>query len=68
VQIFNKDDKTDTIDDRYWTVRAEPVPEEELNPPENSRQIYVAHVNSEQSNVRVIDSPWLCPLAIVALM
>lgn len=51
MQIFHADEKTDTIDDRYWTVRAEAVPEEELDPPENSRKIYVAHVLQDQSSV-----------------
>ena len=49
-QVFSPDEKIDTIDDRYWVVRAEPVPPEEVDPPQHSRRIHVYHFNLQQNN------------------
>jgi hypothetical protein len=51
-QIFGLDDRIDTIDDRYWIVRAEGVPPEEATPPAHSRRIHVYHFSMQNNNVR----------------
>ena len=45
VQIFPRSHKLSEINDDYWDVRAEPVPEEELNPSATSRTIHVYHIS-----------------------
>ena len=58
-QIFGLDDRIDTIDDRYWIVRAEGVPPEEAAPPAHSRRIHVYHFSMQNNNVRP-PSPSCC--------
>ncbi len=48
--MFAADEKIDTIDDRYWQVRAEPVPQEEMDPPQSTRRIHAYHVNPDATN------------------
>ena len=45
MQIFSRSHKLSDINDDYWDVRAEPVPEEELNPSATSRTIHVYHIS-----------------------
>ena len=45
LQIFSRSHKLSDINDDYWDVRAEPVPEEELNPSATSRTIHVYHIS-----------------------
>lgn len=44
LQIFTRSHKLSDINDDYWDVRAEPVPEEEMNPSATSRTIHVYHI------------------------
>ena len=44
LQIFTRSHKLNDINDDYWDVRAEPVPEEEMNPSATSRTIHVYHI------------------------
>lgn len=50
LQVFAPDEKIDSINDRYWQVRAEAIPEEEMDPPQSTRRIYAYHVNPELTN------------------
>lgn len=50
LQIFALEDRIDTIDDRYWMVRAEGVPAEDVDPPQHSRRIHVYHFNLQPNN------------------
>lgn len=62
--MFAADEKIDTIDDRYWQVRAEPVPQEEMDPPQSTRRIHAYHVNPDATNnVRVALLLWHSLLA-----
>ncbi|EIE26652.1 cysteine proteinase [Coccomyxa subellipsoidea C-169] len=49
-KVFAPDEKIDSIDDRYWQVRAEPIPEEEMEPPQSTRRIHAYHVNPDATN------------------
>jgi len=52
LQIFSRSHKLSDINDDYWDVRAEPVPEEELNPSATSRTIHVYHISPPGASVR----------------
>lgn len=44
LQVFAPDEKIDTINDQYWQVRAEAIPQEEVDHPQSTRRIHVYHV------------------------
>lgn len=51
MQIFARSHKLSEINDDYWDVRAEPVPEEELSPSATSRTIHVYHISPPGATV-----------------
>lgn len=65
VQVFAPDEKIDSIDDRYWQVRAEPIPEEEMEPPQSTRRIHAYHVNPDATNNVSAPQPPLCALHVI---
>ncbi|CAL8466972.1 g6508 [Coccomyxa elongata] len=58
-KVFAADEKIDTIDDRYWQVRAEPVPQEEMDPPQSTRRIHAYHVNPDATNNVNFGNPFI---------
>ncbi|KAL8095028.1 hypothetical protein AgCh_036497 [Apium graveolens] len=54
-KIFPLDEKIDSINDQYWTLRAEEIPEEEKNLGPNDRLIHVYHFTTEtgQNQLRI---------------
>ncbi|KAI3884831.1 hypothetical protein MKX03_009921 [Papaver bracteatum] len=54
-KIFSLSEKIENIDDQYWTLRAEEVPEEEKNMGPKERLIYVYHytIDASQSQMQV---------------
>ncbi|KAH7415376.1 hypothetical protein KP509_14G040100 [Ceratopteris richardii] len=42
-KVFNANEKIENINDQYWTLRAEEIPQEELQMGPNSRAIHVYH-------------------------
>ena len=52
-QIYEPDEGVEGINDAYWTMRAEAVPEDELDVPDGDRVIYLCHVSvNEGKHVR----------------
>ncbi|CAH9102394.1 unnamed protein product [Cuscuta europaea] len=48
-KIFPSNEKIENINDQYWTLRAEEIPEEEKNIGPHDRQIHVYHFTKETS-------------------
>lgn len=48
-KIFTTSEKIENINDQYWTLRAEEIPEEEKNIGPSDRLIHVYHFNKENS-------------------
>ena len=47
-KIFSEADEIDTINDQYWTIRAEEVPEEELRASPDDKLVHVRHFFRDQ--------------------
>ena len=57
-QIYEPDEGVEGINDAYWTMRAEAVPEDELDVPDGDRVIYLCHVSvNEGKHVRPLSPP-----------
>ncbi|XP_060184871.1 ubiquitin C-terminal hydrolase 13-like [Lycium barbarum] len=63
MQIFPTSEKIDNINDQYWTLRAEEIPEEEKNLGPNDRLIHVYHFTKEtaqnQMQIQNFGEPFL---------
>lgn len=56
-QVYETDsaEPVNSINDTYWTMRAEAVPEDELDIPEGDRIIFLCHVSvNEGKHVRIL--------------
>jgi ubiquitin carboxyl-terminal hydrolase 7 len=53
-KIFPPSEKIENINDQYWTLRAEEIPEEEKNLGPNDRLIHVYHFTKESAQNQVI--------------
>ena len=49
-KILAEDQKTEDMNDSYWTYRAEPNPSDEVNLPEDERLITVCHIDLEKED------------------
>ncbi|KAK9823704.1 hypothetical protein WJX72_004794 [[Myrmecia] bisecta] len=59
-KVFDPKEKIDTINDQYWTVRAEVVPEDELQLKVTERMIMVYHMQTDaHRNVSNFGDPFL---------
>ncbi|KHG30204.1 Ubiquitin carboxyl-terminal hydrolase 13 -like protein [Gossypium arboreum] len=56
-KIFPPNEKIDNINDQYWTLRAEEIPEEEKNLGPNDRLIHVYHFTKEtaQNQMQILN-------------
>ncbi|XP_073269254.1 ubiquitin C-terminal hydrolase 12-like isoform X1 [Primulina huaijiensis] len=52
-KIFPVNEKIENINDQYWTLRAEEIPEEEKNLGANDRLIHVYHITKESAQNQV---------------
>ena len=46
--MFDEKDDIETINDSYWQLRAEAVPEDQLDVPEQDQLLYVYHCPPDQ--------------------
>jgi len=68
VQVFSPDKPVLDLDDHAWTLRAEPVPADEITLAEDEKLLHVYHVTFDESRKKVrralgCDSGclWACP-------
>jgi ubiquitin carboxyl-terminal hydrolase 7 len=54
LQIFSPSEKIDTINDQYWTLRAEVIPEEEKSLEASDKVIHVCHFSQDNSASTVV--------------
>nr|QEP51817.1 ubiquitin carboxyl-terminal hydrolase 12-like protein [Pinus massoniana] len=55
-KIFSINEKIENINDQYWTLRAEEIPEEERNLSPGDRLIHVYHFNKDSSQNHIIQN------------
>lgn len=66
LQIFDED-SDESMNDSYWTYRAEAVPEEELNLKEGEQILFLCHVSMKKEDKRVRHSSYSSWLASIIL-
>lgn len=49
-QVFKEEDAIDDINDAYWQLRAEAVPQDQLDMPEQDQLLYVYHCTADQQS------------------
>ena len=61
LQIF-EEDSDESMNDSYWTYRAEAIPEEELNLKEGEQVLFLCHVSmKEDKRVRLLTALYYMP-------
>ncbi|KAH7420842.1 hypothetical protein KP509_13G025300 [Ceratopteris richardii] len=55
-KVFSVNEKIENINDQYWTLRAEEIPEEELHMGANSRAIHVYHFSRDATQSHLLQN------------
>ncbi|MCO5606522.1 hypothetical protein L7F22_060710 [Adiantum nelumboides] len=55
-KVFSVNEKIENINDQYWTLRAEEIPEEELHMSSNSRAIHVYHFTRDTAQNHLLQN------------
>lgn len=60
-QVFDEKEDIDGINDAYWQLRAEAIPEDQLSIPEQDQLIPLYHFTCDQQSTVSWLSPPCCP-------
>lgn len=63
IQVYRDEDAIEDINDTYWQLRAEAVPEDQLDMPEQDQLLYVYHCTPEPQSSQVRSH---CSCSVVA--